>query len=101
MDIENLLSEKQFSPDQPVKKNLWESANFTVALICLKAGLEIPPHPEPLAAFFTVLEGRGVFTSGGDSVELGPGGGVTISPNDLRGIKSIEDLVVLGIHDPH
>lgn len=101
MHIDNLLSQKEFPPGQPLKKNLWESEKFTVALICLPAGVAIPPHPEPFAAFFTVLEGKGVFTSGGESVELGPDGAITIGPNDMRGIRSLEDLVVLGVHDPH
>lgn len=101
MHIDDLLSQKEFPPGQPLKKDLWAPEKFTVALICLQAGVEIPPHPEPFAAFFTVLEGRGVFISGGESVELGPGGAITISANDLRGMRSLEDLVVLGVHDPH
>ena len=33
-----------------IKKDLLTTKNFTVALICLEAGQEIPAHPEPYGA---------------------------------------------------
>lgn len=101
MHFEDMLAQKEFNDMQPVKKNLWLAPNFTVALICLKAGMQIPPHPEPFAVYFQVLEGRGVFSAGSESVELGPGGAITIEPNEMRGLQCVEDIVVLGVHDPH
>lgn len=101
MHIDDLLSQTDFAAGQPVKKDIWNSEKFTVALICLEEGLEIPPHTEPFAAFFLVLEGKGVFTAGEGSFELGKNGSITINANETRGIKCLEKLVVLGIHDPH
>ena len=101
MHLENILSQKDFLPNEPVKKDIWLSPKFTAALVCLESGLEIEPHPEPHAVFFLVLEGRGIFTNGEGSFELGPLGGITIEPGEIRGMKSLERLSVLGIHDPH
>lgn len=101
MHLENILSQKEFLPNEPVKKDIWLSPKFTAALVCLDSGLEIEPHPEPYAVFFLVLEGRGIFTNGEGSFELGPLGGITIKAGENRGMKSLERLAVLGIHDPH
>lgn len=101
MHLENILSQKNFLPTEPVKKDIWLSPKFTAALICLESGLEIEPHPEPYSVFFLVLEGRGIITNGEDRIELGPMGSITIEAGEIRGMKSLERLTVLGIHDPH
>lgn len=101
MHLENILSQQKFLPDEPVKKDIWLSPNFTTALICLESGLEIEPHPEPYSVFFLILEGRGIITNGEGSIELGPMGSMTIEAGEIRGIKSLERLTLLGIHDPH
>ena len=43
MHFENILSQKNFLPTEPVKKDIWLSPKFTAALICLESGLEIEP----------------------------------------------------------
>ncbi|MBI5871070.1 MAG: cupin domain-containing protein [Actinobacteria bacterium] len=101
MLLENILSQQRFLPDQPVKKDIWLSPNFTAALICLESGLEIKPHPEAYSVFFLILEGRGIITNGEGSIELGPMGSISIGAGEIRGMKSLERLTVLGIHDPH
>lgn len=101
MLIDNFLSAQEFSPEKAIKKDIWLSNNFTAALICLEEGVEIEPHTEPFAVFFLVLEGRGVFTNSEGSFELGPMGSMTIGPGETRGIRCLERLSVLGVHDPH
>ena len=101
MHLENILSQKEFLSNEPVKKDIWLSPKFTAALVCLESGLEIEPHPEPYSVFFLVLEGRGIFTNGEGSFELGPMGSITIEAGEIRGMKSLERLAVLAIHDPH
>jgi hypothetical protein len=49
--------------------------------------------------YFTVLQGRGVFTSGIDSATLNMHEGIYIKKDEIRGIKALEDLVVLGVQD--
>ncbi len=47
-----------------VKKDLLTTKSCTIALICFETGQEIPAHPEPYAACFYVISGKGLFTVG-------------------------------------
>jgi quercetin dioxygenase-like cupin family protein len=84
-----------------VKKDLMSTRNFGVGLICLEAEQEIPPHPEPYGACFYVVSGKGIFTIGKEQLELNSGKMVFVAAEEMRGIISLERLVLLGIHDPH
>jgi quercetin dioxygenase-like cupin family protein len=84
-----------------VKKDLLSTRNFGVSLISLELGQEIPPHPEPYGACFYVVSGKGVFTIGKEQLEVNSGKMVFVAAEEMRGIKSLERLVLLGIHDPH
>ena len=84
-----------------VRKDLLETSNFNIVLICLETGQEIPSHPEPYAVCFYVVGGKGTFTVGIERVELNRGSLIFAPANETRGIKSIERLTLLGIQDPH
>lgn len=84
-----------------VKKDLLATKNFTVSLICLETGQEIPSHPEPYGACFYVMSGKSVFTVGKAQLELSKGQMVFAPADEMRAIKSLEKLVLIGIHDPH
>ena len=84
-----------------VKKDLLSTKNFTVALICLETGQEIPPHPEPYGACFYVISGKGVFTVGKEQFELSKGKMIFAAADETRAIQSLEKLVMIGVHDPH
>jgi quercetin dioxygenase-like cupin family protein len=84
-----------------VKKDLLSTRNFGVGLIYLEAGQEIPSHPEPYGACFYVISGKGMFRVGKEQFELNSGKMVFAAADEMRGIKSFERLVLLGIHDPH
>jgi quercetin dioxygenase-like cupin family protein len=101
MYVKNLLSKKEFSSEKPVKKDILNSKNFNVVIVCLEKDQEIKPHPEPYAVFFFVLEGKGLFTSLEGSVELSKQSCISIGADEIRGIKCIENLVVLGVQDGH
>ena len=101
MYAKNLLSKKEFSSEKPVKKDILTSRNFNIVIVCLEKGQEIKPHPEPYAVFFLVLEGKGIFTSSDGSVELSKQSCLSIGADEIRGIKCIENLVILGIQDGH
>jgi len=94
------LNEKiVLSDEKPVKKHFLNTKGFHAALICLKAGLEIPPHPEDYGVLLTVLEGKGVFTDANGQSPLIKNQSIFIKKNEVRGIKATEDLVILGIQD--
>jgi quercetin dioxygenase-like cupin family protein len=97
----NLLSKKEFSSEKPIKKNILTSRNFNIVIVCLEKSQEIKPHPEPYAVFFLVLEGKGIFTNSEGSFELSKQSCISIGADEIRGIKCIENLVVLGVQDGH
>jgi quercetin dioxygenase-like cupin family protein len=101
MHTKNLLSKKEFSSEKPLKKDILKSEKFNIVLVCLKNGQEIKPHPEPYAVFFLVLEGSGIFTSEKGKFEMKKNDGLFIKANEIRGIKCLEDMTVLGVQDGH
>ncbi len=84
-----------------VKKDLFTTKNFNVALICLETGQEIPLHPEPYGACFYVISGKGIFTIGKEQFDLSTGKMIFAPADEVRAIRSLERLVLIGIHDPH
>lgn len=101
MKIDNILSLQDFSREGPNKIDILKSENFNVVLVCFEAGQEIPPHPEPYAVFFLVLRGQGIFTNSEGSFRLEEESSIFIEKDEPRGIKSLEELVILGIQDGH
>jgi quercetin dioxygenase-like cupin family protein len=94
------LNEKiEFNSEYPVKKHFVNSKGFHAALICLKKNVEIKPHPEDYAVLFTVLNGKGIFTGNEGSKNLKVNESFYLKKDEIRGIKAVTDLVVLGIQD--
>ena len=101
MYTKNLLSKKEFSSEKPLKKDILKTKNFNVVLVCFEKDQKIKPHPEPYAVFFLVLEGKGVFTNSKGNFKLSENSGIYIKANEIRGIKCLKKMVVLGVQDGH
>jgi quercetin dioxygenase-like cupin family protein len=101
MYTDDVLSSRRFSAEGPVKTDLLRSTMFNVVVVCLETGQEIPPHPEPYAVFFLVLEGEGLFTTGKDSFRLRSGSGIFIERDGVRGIRCLDRMSVLGVQEGH
>jgi len=99
MKIYNLNDKIVLSDEKPIKRHFLNAKGFHAALICLKKGLEIPPHPEDYGVLLTILEGKGVFTDKNGQTILSKNQSIFIKKNEVRGIKSLEDLIILGIQD--
>ena len=84
-----------------VKKDVLKTNNFSIVLICLDAGQEIPSRPEPYEVCFYIIDGRGTFSVGEEKFDLPKGNIVCVPANVARGIKSKERLTLLGIQEPH
>jgi quercetin dioxygenase-like cupin family protein len=93
----NLLSLAEFSREGPVKKDLVKTAGSNIVLVCLEEGQEIPPHPEPYAVVFVVLEGNGTITSGITEHPVNPLHLVSVGKDEDRGIKCDQRMILLGI----
>ena len=97
--VKNIFDDQKFLLDTPAKDLIYKSSSFKIMRISLKKGLEIPSHEGSHVVVFFVLKGRGLFISGSGEVELGENEYITLNETEPRGIRSLEDLVVLAIRD--
>jgi len=95
----DLLNTAEFSATGPVKKDLMKTAGSNIVLVCLETGQEIPPHPEPYAVVFVVLQGEGVITSGAVEHPVRPQHLVSVKKDENRGIRCNKRMVLLGIRE--
>ncbi len=97
--MKDLLKAATFSADGPVKVDLATTAGSNVVLVCLESGQAIPPHPEPYAVVFVVLQGEGAITSGTAEYPVTPMHLVAVGKDEDRGIRCTQRMVLLGIRD--
>ena len=93
------IFENLIFPKGPNKVALVEREGYSIMRISLGKGASIPPHMASHSAFFLVLKGKAIITSGDREVELEPNQYIAMETNQMRGIQALEDLVVLGIRD--
>jgi quercetin dioxygenase-like cupin family protein len=86
-------------PKGPNKVALAEREGYSVLRISLGQGSRIPPHMASHSAFFLVLKGKAIITSGDEEVELGKNQFIAMEANQMRGIQALEDVVILGVRD--
>ena len=95
----DLLSAAEFSAASTVKKDLMKTAGSNIVIVGLETGQEIPPHPEPYAVVFVVLQGEGIITSGNVEHIVKPHHLVSVRKDENRGIRCNERMVLLGIRE--
>jgi mannose-6-phosphate isomerase-like protein (cupin superfamily) len=80
-------------------KRLYASPGATIIHITIHPGRAIEPHATPVDMEFFVLEGRGLFTIGGEEAEAGQGSLVEGPKNLVHGIRNLGEapLRVLAI----
>jgi quercetin dioxygenase-like cupin family protein len=86
-------------PKGPNKVALAEREGYSVLRISLGRGARIPSHMANHSAFFLVLKGRAIITSGDKEVELEENQYIAMEANQMRGMQALEDLVILGVRD--
>jgi len=99
LEPKNIFDNQKFLTDGPTKDPIYISEEFKVMRISLKKGLEIKPHAGTHPAVFLVLKGKAIFPTASGEVELGENDYITYNDTESRGIKSLEDLIVLVIRD--
>jgi quercetin dioxygenase-like cupin family protein len=92
--FENLIFQKV-----PNKVPLAEMDGYSVMRISLGKGASVPSHTASHSAFFLVLKGKAIITSGDKDFELEQNQFISIEPNQMRGIQAQEDLVILAVRD--
>jgi len=98
-DAINLLAAAEFSATGPVKKDLMKTAGSDIVIVGLETGQMIPPHPEPYAVVFVVLQGEGTITSGTIEHAVKPLYLVSVKKDENRGIRCSQQMVLLGIRE--
>ncbi|MDO8874132.1 MAG: hypothetical protein Q7V05_15600 [Methanoregula sp.] len=93
----DLMSTAEFSPTGPVKKDLMKTAGSNIVLVYLESGQVIPPHPEPYAVVFVVLQGEGIITAGIIEHPVKPLHLVSVKKDENRGIRCNQRMVLPGI----
>ncbi|MFQ6077253.1 MAG: cupin domain-containing protein [Candidatus Bathyarchaeia archaeon] len=74
---------------------LGSGENMTLIRILIQPGAVFPDHSHPNEQIGTCLEGRGVLTSGGESLEVAPGVSWTIPPNETHSFVGKGDRPVV------
>jgi quercetin dioxygenase-like cupin family protein len=97
--IMDLKHAAEFSAKGPVKKDLMKAAGSNIVLVCLETGQVIPPHPEPYAVVFVVMQGEGIITSGTIKHPVKPLHLVSVKKDEDRGIRCNQRMVILGIRE--
>ncbi|MEE8570058.1 MAG: cupin domain-containing protein [Candidatus Bathyarchaeia archaeon] len=83
----------------PNKVPLAEMDGYSVMRTSLEKGAKVPPHMASHSAFFLVLKGKAIITSGDKDFELEQNQFISIETNQMRGIQALEDLVILAVRD--
>ncbi|MGY5876540.1 MAG: hypothetical protein RTU30_12400 [Candidatus Thorarchaeota archaeon] len=86
-------------PKGPNKVALVEREGYSVMRISLGKGGKIPPHVASHSAFFLILKGKAIITSGDKEVELEQHEYIAMEADQMRGIQALEDSVILGVRD--
>lgn len=89
----------EFSASGPVKKDLMKTAGSNIVIVGLETGQVIPPHPEPYAVVFVVLQGEGVITAGTTEHPVKLHHLVSVKKDENRGIRCDKKMVLLGIRE--
>ena len=98
MTAGNILENLVF-PKGPNKVALVQREGYSVMRISLGKGGSIPPHMASHSAFFLVLKGKAIITSGDQEVELEENQFIAMEADQMRGIQALEDSVILGVRD--
>lgn len=83
----------------PHKVALVERGGYSVMRLSLGKGTHVPPHMASHSAFFLVLQGKAVITSGDDEIELEQHQYISIDADKMRGIHALDDLIILAVRD--
>ena len=89
---------RRFAPEKMQKVNLFETEQMFCDVYCLEPGQAQRVHTHAGATkFYYVIEGVGLFTTGQETRQLGPGEVAWSAPDEPHGVENASDdrLVLL------
>jgi quercetin dioxygenase-like cupin family protein len=101
MEILDLKKQIKFYPDKISREMLSDKPEMRIALMCLEPGQELTPHKAPLRLMMYVVEGKGTFTVGEETIEADEKTCVLCDPMVPHGFKATDSrLVVMAVVTP-
>src|SRR5512135_2578427 len=102
MEILDLKKLMKFSPDRIGREMLSDKPEMRIALMCLEAGQELTPHKAPLRLMMYVVEGKGSFTVGDETIDADEKTCILCDPMTPHGFKADKGsrLVVMAVVTP-
>ncbi len=102
MEILVLNKLMKFSPDRIGREMLSDKPEMRIALMCLEPGQELTPHKAPLRLMMYVVEGKGSFTVGDETIEAAEKTCILCDPMTSHGFKADKGsrLVVMAVVTP-
>lgn len=94
----NALAEPSFSDAGPLPHVVHVGPGMASLVLYLRAGQALDaPDGDATETVFTVLRGRGRVVEGDTSHDVAVGDVVHVPPGTRKGLRAIDDLVVLGV----
>jgi len=102
MEILDLKKLMKFSPDRIGREMLSDKPEMRIALMCLEPGQELAPHKAPLRLMMYVVEGKGSFTVGDETIEADEKTCILCDPMTPHGFKADKGsrLAVIAVVTP-
>ncbi len=102
MDILDLKMFVKFSSDRISREMLSDKPEMRIALMCLEAGQKLDPHKAPLRLMMYVVQGKGTFTVGDDTIEADEKTCILCDPSVPHGFAADkgEKLAVMAVVTP-
>ena len=97
-----LKEEIKFKPDTISREMLNDKPEMRIALMCLEAGQGLKPHKAPMRLMMYVVEGKGTFTVGEETVVADDKTAILCDPMVMHGFEADqgERLVVMAVVTP-
>ncbi len=102
MEILDLKKLIKFNPDKISREMLADKPEMRIALMCLEPGQKLDPHKAPLRLLMYVVEGKGTFTVGDESIEADEKTCIPCDPMLPHGFRADKGkrLVVMAVVTP-
>ncbi len=99
LDLKKLI---KFYPDKISREMLADKPEMRIALMCLEPGQKLNPHKAPLRLLMYVVEGKGTFKVGDESIEADEKTCIPCEPMVPHGFTADkgERLVVMAVVTP-
>ncbi len=93
--VQRLTGLIAYGEDSIVSRTLVNERAGSLTLFAFDAGQRLTEHTSPYQAFVQVLDGRGMFTIGGETVQVAAGEAVLMPANVPHAVEARERFIML------